>query len=204
MYKKTSNAKIRREALHFINQFGPTEFGLAVKRRLTIFSKWTSEETICRNLLYYAEQGGLDKMRMARYVYKTIKKGASFVLLHATTAEKKEFFAAQLKEGELDLSHLDLTELPEDLPLLGDIKVLKLSGNKFVDLPAIVCKRLPNLKELHLRSMMHLSQFPIKALSIKSLSLLVLSTNYRNMPTNNELKAASLKVEIQTGYKGYY
>lgn len=204
VYKETSNAKIRREALHFVNQFGPPEFGLAVKRRLSIFSRWTGEATICKNLRYYCEQGGLDKMRVLQHVYKKIGRGTSFALLHLSTAEKKAFFAEQLKDGILDLSNLELTELPSDLPLLGDIRVLRLSGNHFTELPSIVYHSLPSLRELELRSMPYLQQFPYSCLSIDSLELLIVSTNYKNMPSAKELQAAELKVEIKAGYKGYY
>jgi Leucine-rich repeat (LRR) protein len=205
LYKETNNPKIRREALHFINQYGPSEFGLAVKRRLSIFGRWVTEATICKNLLYYCEAGNLDRKRVVNYLHKRIKKGASFALLHLPLEDKIDFFEANLREEKLNLSRLDLTQLPKDLPKMGRIRELDLSANYFSSLPELIFTDLKDLEVLGLQTMFYLGHFPERLLRIPSLKKVIISTKYRNMPSEKELRKAGLEVVYVNPYKeGHY
>lgn len=201
LYKETNRPKIRREALNFINQYGPSEFGLAVKRRLSIFGRWVTEATICKNLLYYSEAGNLDRKRMVEYLYRKTKKGASFALLHLPLEDKIEFFEADLGAEKLDLSCMDLTELPKDLPKMGRIRELNLSANYFSSLPEVVYNGLKDLEVLNLQTMFYLGSFPERLLHIPSLKKVVVSTKYRNIPSEKELRKAGMEVLYINPYK---
>lgn len=200
LYKETNRPKVRREALNFINQYGPSEFGLAVKRRLSIFGRWVREATICKNLLYYCEAGNLDRKRAVNYLYQKTKKGASFALLHLSLEDKIEFFKADLRAEKLNLSRLDLSSLPKDLPKMGCIRELNLSVNYFSSLPEVVFSGLKDLEVLKLQTVFYLGDFPQRLLHIPSLKKVIISTRYRNMPSEKELRKAGIELVYVNPY----
>ncbi len=204
LYKETNRPKIRREALHFINQYGPSEFGMAVKQRLSVFGTWVTEATVCKNLLYYCEAGNLNRKQVVDYLYKKHKKGASFALLHLDLEDKKAFFADDLKKERLNLSGLDLTQLPKDLAKMGTIRELNLSNNYFSNLPELVFTDLKDLEILKLQTMLYMGRFPERLLRIPSLKKVVLSTKYRNMPSKKSLQESGLVVEYLRPYRDEY
>ncbi|MCP4438723.1 MAG: leucine-rich repeat domain-containing protein [Aureispira sp.] len=194
LYKGQYSKKIRREILRFVEQYAPAQFATAIKRRLSINGQWVSEDTIRRNLEYYCKVGELDTLKVAQYLYKSYKKGAHFALFNLSTAEKQQYLKNLMEaNGVLNLSRLQLDDLPDDLHLIKGVRVLNLSSNKFPKLPASVLK-MNKLEELHLRWMMYMYQFPKELLQMPNLNKIYLSRRFNNMPTKKELEEAGCEV----------
>lgn len=199
LYKGQYSKKIRREILRFVEQYAPAKFATAIKRRLSINGQWVSEDTIRRNLEYYCSVGELDALKVAQFLYENHKKGAHFAIFNLPTASKQKYLKNLMKaNGVLDLSRLDLDELPNDLHLIKGVRCLNLSSNRFAKLPSSILK-MDQLEELHLRWMMYMYKFPVELLKMPKLKKIYLNKQFNNMPSKKELEEAGCQLILNSG-----
>lgn len=199
LYKGQYSKKVRREILRFVEQYAPAEFATAIKRRLSINGQWVNEDTIRKNLEYYCHVGNLDRLKVAQFLYENYKKGTHFAIFNLATVEKQQYLKNLMEaNGVLNLSRLDLDDLPDDLHLIKGVRCLNLSSNRFSKLPDGILK-MDKLEELQLRWMMYMYKFPMELLTLPNLKKIYLNKQFNNMPTKKELDAAGCELIINSG-----
>ena len=155
-YKVCSTQKIKRAIFDFLSQIAPLEFTTALKHRKKIGAN-VSEKTLRNNLEYYSALCNLNAFLMAQFLMEKYQKGILYALFNLKKSAQITYFSSRIKEGKLDLSSLDLKDLPLNFSAIEGLLHLDLSGNKLSLIPEVLseCNELISLdlrgnKNLHL------------------------------------------------------
>ena len=94
---------------------------------------------------------------MAQFLMEKYQKGILYALFNLKKSAQITYFSSRIKEGKLDLSSLDLNDLPLNFSAIEGLLHLDLSDNKLSSIPEVLseCNELISLdlrgnKNLHL------------------------------------------------------
>lgn len=195
LYKKTSNANIRKITLGLVQKSGHLSLALNLKKRVALLN--VSETTLTKNLLFYCSFNLINRFRLLNLIYNLSGNGQNFALLYLNSLEKLHFFSKIIEDGQLDLSYLELQKLPDDFYIFSEqVYSLVLNNNNFDSFPIAALLKLKNLKKLNFAGNYSVWHYPDSISQIKNLELFIVPEIFE-LRTTKKLIAELEKMNVE-------